>query len=137
MHSGESKRRARQGWAFLRAAMAGHWPALWTSTAAALLWSAVVAFIPLLVGDAVNEGLLAHRWHRFAVYVAVIAVLGAVQAFSGGARRWWNGVASRRVESEARRRFHDHLLSLDVAYHDNVNRGQLLSRVTSDLFQIQ
>ena len=36
-----------------------------------------------------------------------------------------------------RRSFHDHLLFLDVAYHTNINRGQLLSRVTSDLFQIQ
>jgi ATP-binding cassette, subfamily B, bacterial len=117
--------------------MAGHWSVLWASVGAALTWSAVVAFIPLLLGDAVNEGLLGHHWRRFAVYVAMIAVLGAVQGLASGARRWWNGVSSRRVESQTRRAFHDHLLSLDVAYHSNVNRGQLLSRVTSDLFQIQ
>ena len=74
---------------------------------------------------------------RFGIYVGIVGVLGAVQAVASGSRRWFNGVASRRVESEMRRSFHDHLLFLDVAYHTNINRGQLLSRVTSDLFQIQ
>jgi ATP-binding cassette subfamily B protein len=121
----------------MRRAMAGHWGVLWTSVTAALVSSAAVATIPLLVGNAVNEGLVAHRWTRFGTYVAIVAVLGVVQAVASGCRRWFNGVASRRVESEVRRQFHDHLLFLDVAYHSNINRGQLLSRVTSDLFQIQ
>jgi ATP-binding cassette subfamily B protein len=121
----------------MRDAMTGHWGVLLTSMTAALISAAAVATIPLLVGNAVNEGLVAHQWRRFGTYVGIVAVLGVVQAVASGARRWFNGVASRRVESEMRRSFHDHLLFLDVAYHTNVNRGQLLSRVTSDLFQIQ
>jgi len=133
----ESRRRARQGWAFIRQAMVGHWPVLWASIGAALLSSAAVATVPLMLGDAVNEGLIAHNWHRFAMYVVAIAVLGTVQALASGGRRWWNGLASRHVESEMRRAFHDRLLFLDIAYHSSVNRGQLLSRVTSDIFQVQ
>jgi ATP-binding cassette subfamily B protein len=117
--------------------MIGHWRVLWVSVFCALVSSAAIASIPLLLGNAVNDGLIGHRWHRFAVYVGIVAVLGIVQALASAGRRWWNGVVSRRVESEMRRNFHDHLLYLDVAYHSNVNRGQLLSRVTSDLFQIQ
>ncbi len=117
--------------------MHGHWRVLWASTLSALGAMAAVATVPLLLGDAVNEGLLAHHWSTFATYVGVIAVVGTLGAAAAGGRRWWNGVASRRVESEMRRQFHDHLLYLDVAYHTAMNRGQLLSRVTSDLFQIQ
>jgi ATP-binding cassette subfamily B protein len=117
--------------------MAGHWGVLWSSVTVALVSAAAVATIPLLVGNAVNEGLVAHRWTRFGTYIGIVAVLGVVQALASGSRRWFNGVVSRRVESEVRRSFHDHLLFLDVAYHSNINRGQLLSRVTSDLFQIQ
>lgn len=117
--------------------MHGHWPVLWLSVTAALISSATVAIIPLLLGNAVNDGLIAHHWGSFAVFVVIIAALGLVQAVASRTRRYYNGVASRRVESEMRRNFHDHLLSLDLAYHSNVNRGQLLSRVTSDLFQIQ
>lgn len=117
--------------------MAGHWPVLWLSVGAALVSSAAVAIVPLLLGDAVNDGLIAHHWGRFAVFVGIIAALGLMQAAASRTRRYYNGVASRRVESQMRRNFHDHLLYLDLAYHSNVNRGQLLSRVTSDLFQIQ
>jgi ATP-binding cassette subfamily B protein len=121
----------------MRRAMAGHWHVLWSSVFWALMAAGAAASIPILLGSAVDDGLISHEWDRFAVFVAAIAVLGIVQGLSSGARRWYNGVASREVESELRRGFHDHLLSLDVAYHSNVNRGQLLSRVTSDLFQIQ
>ena len=133
----ESRRRARAGWVYMRKGMRGHWGVLWTSVGCALVASGAIASIPLLLGDAVNEGLLGRHWTRFVVYAGVIAGLGTLQALASCGRRWWNGVVSREVESEMRRAFHDHLLYLDVAYHSNVNRGQLLSRVTSDLFQIQ
>jgi ATP-binding cassette subfamily B protein len=121
----------------MRRGMAGHWPVLWLSVGAAMVSSAAVAAGPLLLGDAVNVGLVGHRWERFVVYAVAIAGLGVLQAVASKGRRYWNGVASRRVESQMRRGFHDHLLFLDVGYHSDVNRGQLLSRVTSDLFQIQ
>jgi ATP-binding cassette, subfamily B, bacterial len=133
----ESRRRARQGWAFMRKAMSPHWAVLGLAVAAALVSSAAIATTPLLLGNAVNDGLIDHRWKSFTVYVVVISVLGLAQAAASRGRRYYNGVASRRVESELRRDFHDHLLYLDVSYHSNVNRGQLLSRVTSDLFQVQ
>ncbi len=117
--------------------MTGHWGVLWASTGTGLVAAGAAASIPLLLGNAINEGLISHRWGRFTTFAIVIAVLGVVQGVSSGARRWYNGIASREVESELRRGFHDHLLTLDVAYHSNVNRGQVLSRVTSDLFQIQ
>ncbi len=121
----------------MRGAMGGHWKVLWSSVFWGLLAAGAAATVPILLGDAVDDGLISRQWGRFAVYVAIIAALGIVQGISSGARRWYNGVASRHVESELRRGFHDHLLTLDVGYHSNVNRGQVLSRVTSDLFQIQ
>lgn len=117
--------------------MTGHWPVMWFAVGAALASTAATATVPLLLGDAVDDGLLGHHWHSFATYVAVITALGCLQALASRGRRYYNGVSSRRVESQLRRNFHDHLLTLDVAYHSNINRGQLLSRVTSDLFQIQ
>ena len=83
----------------MRRAMAGHWGVLWTSVTAALVSAAAVATIPLLVGNAVNEGLVAHRWARFGTYVGIVAVLGVVQALASGSRRWFNGVASPDASS--------------------------------------
>ncbi|MDA8062674.1 MAG: ABC transporter ATP-binding protein [Actinomycetota bacterium] len=125
------------GGSFLLEATRGHRRTLAASVGAALVWTAAISTYPLFIGRAVDAGLLDHRWRRLALYVGLIAVLGAIQALASGARRRNNGLASRRVEAELRKRFFTRLLGLDVAYHDRVNRGQLLSRVTSDLFQVQ
>jgi ATP-binding cassette subfamily B protein len=125
------------GGAFLWEATRAHGRTEAASVAAALVWTAAISTYPLLIGRAVDAGLLARHWHRLAIYVIGIALLGVVQALASGARRRNNGLASRRVEADLRKRFFGRLLGLDVAYHDQVNRGQLLSRVTSDFFQVQ
>lgn len=128
---------AREGWQFLLRSIGENWWALGASFAAAFVWTGVVVAVPELLGAAVNAGIIGHDERRFAVLTALIAVLALVQAVASGVRRWTNGVASRRLETELRQRFFSKLLRLEIAYHDQVNRGQLLSRLTSDLFQIQ
>jgi ATP-binding cassette subfamily B protein len=125
------------GWKFLRASMQGHWKTESASITAAIVWTVAIVAIPLLVGQAVDAGLLAQRWPALFAYAGAIAGLGIVQGISSGIRRRCNGISSRAVEAELRKRFFTRLLGLDVSYHDQVNRGQLLSRVTNDLFQIQ
>ncbi|MCU1491440.1 MAG: hypothetical protein JWM85_2845 [Acidimicrobiaceae bacterium] len=110
---------------------------LTASFAAALGWTAVVVAIPELLGAAVDQGILGHDETRLIVLSASIALLGVVQSIASGLRRWTNGLVSRRMEAQLRQEFFSKLLSLEVAYHDQVNRGQLLSRVSSDLFQIR
>jgi ATP-binding cassette subfamily B protein len=128
---------ARGGVRFLLEAMRGHWRAEGTSVAAALICTVAIVTIPELGGRAVDSGLIGHHWRTLGILGGIIAVLGVVQAVASGLRRYYNGIASRRVEAELRRNFFTRLLGFDVGYHDRVNRGQLLSRVTSDLFQIQ
>ncbi len=128
---------AREGWQFLLGSIGRNWSALGASFVAALVWTGVVVSVPWLIGAAVNAGIVGHDDRRFALLTALIALLALVQAVSSGLRRWTNGIASRRLETELRKRFFSKLLRLEIAYHDEVNRGQLLSRLTSDLFQIQ
>ncbi len=128
---------ARTGWRFLLRSIGRNWPVLGASFGAALCWTAIVVAVPELIGAAVNVGIVGHDEGRLLVFAAGIAVLGLLQAASSSLRRWTNGLASRRLEAELRQRFFAKLLRLEVAYHDEVNRGQLLSRLTSDLFQIQ
>jgi ATP-binding cassette subfamily B protein len=125
------------GWQFLRASMRGHWKTESASITAAIVWTVAIVAIPLLVGQAVDAGLLAQRWTALIAYGGAIACLGVIQGVAGGVRRRCNGISSKAVEAELRKRFFARLLGLDVSYHDQVNRGQLLSRVTNDLFQIQ
>jgi ATP-binding cassette subfamily B protein len=128
---------AREGWGFLVRSIGGNWVTLGASFGAALVWTGCVVAVPELLGQAVDAGILGHNERRLVVLAVLIAILGSVQASASGVRRWMNAVASRRLEAELRQHFFAKLLRLEVAYHDRVNRGQLLSRVTSDLFQIQ
>jgi ATP-binding cassette subfamily B protein len=128
---------SRGGWPFIVDAMRGHWRAEIISVIAGLTWTAAIVTIPELVGRAVDDGLLVQRWGALIGFGAAIAGLGVVQGLASGVRRYCNGKSSRSVETDLRQQFFDRLLRLDVGYHDQVNRGQLLSRVTNDLFQIQ
>jgi ATP-binding cassette subfamily B protein len=125
------------GWEFLRMSMRGHWRTESASITAAMVWTVAIVAIPLLVGQAVDNGLLVLRWPSLLAYGGAIAGLGIMQGLASGVRRRCNGISSKAVEAELRERFFRRLLGLDVSYHDQVNRGQLLSRVTNDLFQIQ
>ncbi|HEY3924796.1 MAG TPA: ABC transporter ATP-binding protein [Acidothermaceae bacterium] len=107
------------------------------SVTAALICTGAIVTIPELGGRAVDSGLIGHHWRTLGILGGIIALLGVVQAVTSGLRRYYNGTSSRAVEAELRRSFFTSLLTFDVGYHDRVNRGQLLSRVTSDLFQIQ
>ncbi len=132
-----ARAQAREGWRFLLQSIGGNWRVLAASFGVALVWTAVVVTIPDLLGMAVNTGIIGHNTHRLILLAVLIAILGCIQACASGLRRWTNALAARRLEAELRQRFFAKLLRLEVAYHDQINRGQLLSRVTSDLFQIQ
>jgi ATP-binding cassette subfamily B protein len=134
---GPAKTAAKEGWRFLVGSIGENWGALGASFAAALVWTGCVVAVPELLGHAVDAGILGHDYGRSFVLTGLIALAAVVQAGASGVRRWTNGLASRRLEAELRQRFFSKLLTLEVAYHDAVNRGQLLSRVTSDLFHIQ
>lgn len=132
-----ARAQAREGWRFLLQSIGKNWGVLAASFGVALVWTTVVVTVPELLGSAVNTGIVGHDTRRLVLFAVLIALLGCVQAVASGLRRWTNALASRRLEAELRQRFFAKLLRLEVAYHDQINRGQLLSRVTSDLFQIQ
>ncbi|HEX2647709.1 MAG TPA: ABC transporter transmembrane domain-containing protein, partial [Candidatus Dormibacteraeota bacterium] len=46
-------------------------------------------------------------------------------------RRHWSGVVSLRMETDMRNDFYAHLQSMQVAFHDNWQSGQLLSRAVA------
>jgi len=52
-------------------------------------------------------------------------------------RRHYSGVVSLRMETDLRNDFYAHLQSLQVAFHDNWQSGQLLSRAVSDIATVR
>lgn len=109
--------------------------ALLTGVTIGLLWSLGKVMVPKLTSLAVDRAILGTGsllfWSMLIFLAAVIA--GVFTAW----RRWIAFRESRLTETTLREQIFAHILRLHVAYHDHTQTGQLMSRASSDLLQIQ
>ena len=100
-----------------------------------IMWAAAKVSVPRLIRNAIDrsikgdESLL--KWSLILVGVGVLA--GLFTAW----RRWIAFRESRITEQTLRDQLYVHILQLHVGYHDHAQTGQLMSRASSDLQQIQ
>ena len=92
--------------------------------------------IPLIIGDAVNH---IDDGNRGALVLSGAALMGAalLAAVSQGLRQRVAGGVSVDVAYEQRNRYYGHLLGVDLKFLQSQRVGQLISRGTVDLEQIQ
>ncbi|HET8592872.1 MAG TPA: ABC transporter ATP-binding protein [Solirubrobacterales bacterium] len=103
-----------------------------------LAWLAMgmTVLIPLLIGGAVNA---IEREQRDDILPLALALLGAglLRLALTVGRRLIAGRVSLAVEYDLRQRFYEHLQSLELAFFDSQQIGQLMSRATVDLQSIR
>ncbi len=103
-----------------------------------LAWLAMgmTVLIPLLIGGAVNA---IEREQRDDILPLALALLGAglLRLALTVGRRLIAGRVSLAVEYDLRQRFYEHLQSLELAFFDGQQTGQLMSRATVDLQSIR
>jgi len=100
-----------------------------------LIWAAAKVSIPSLIRHGIDQGIEGHD--SLLKWSLLIAAAGVVAGICAAWRRWLAFRESRTTESTLRERLFNHILRLDVAYHDHAQTGQLMSRASSDLQQIQ
>ena len=123
------------GWRLLRAMLREQRAGLVAGVLVGLLWSAGKVTVPKLTSLAVDRAVLGTGslwfWSGCIAFMACIA--GVFTAW----RRWFAFRESRLTETKLREQLFAHILRLHVAYHDHTQTGQLMSRASSDLLQIQ
>jgi ATP-binding cassette subfamily B protein len=93
--------------------------------------------IPLLT-KTIIDGAIAHHDKRLLLPLGLAAAgLGIAEAALSLIRRWVQGSAVASMEKTLRDDLYAHLQSLEPAFHDGWQSGQLLSRATSDLSSIR
>ncbi len=105
--------------------------------AALLVTSGGQLFIPLLVGNAIDNLVDGHgvsHVGRIMLTLLGIAVVVGVARF--GWRYFIHG-ASRRIETELRRNLFDHLLVLSPEFYRKTKTGDLMARATNDMQAIR
>ncbi len=91
--------------------------------------------IPQLTGLAIDRSI--ERGSTAWTWALLIAVAGVVTGTFTALRRYVSFRESRLVETRLRERLLGHLLGLHIGYHDRAQTGQLMSRASSDLNQVQ
>ncbi|MBI4935641.1 MAG: ABC transporter ATP-binding protein [Actinobacteria bacterium] len=123
------------GWKLLRAMLAEQKGGLIAGMVVGLLWSASKVTVPKLTSLAVDRAILGDGSLVF--WSSLIGVMAVVAGTFTAWRRWFAFRESRLTETKLREQLFAHIMRLHVAYHDHTQTGQLMSRASSDLLQIQ
>ena len=122
------------------------WPLLWETlraqrrnlligTLIGLAWSAGKVASPVLIRFGIDRGI--RDGDMLWLWASLIALAGLVAGFFTAFRRFFAFREARWTETRLRERLFGHIMSLHIGYHDRAQTGQLMSRSSSDLNQIQ
>ncbi len=108
-------------------------PRIYLGMVAALLAGVVALAIPLVLQQLVDGPLSSGDAALIGPAVAIVLVLGVLEAVMIALRRWFVLTPGTHVEARMRNGLYAKLQDLPVAFHDRWQSGQLLSRAVSDL----
>ncbi|HEY5423498.1 MAG TPA: ABC transporter ATP-binding protein [Ilumatobacteraceae bacterium] len=125
----------RTGWPILRAMLMRQRAGLLAGMVIGLVWSAGKVAVPILTREAIDTGINGDK--SLLMWSLLIAAAGVLAGTFTALRRWFAFRESRTTEMVLREQLYDHIQHLHVGYHDRIQTGQLMSRASSDLTQIQ
>jgi ATP-binding cassette subfamily B protein len=98
---------------------------------------AAAASIPKIIQFIIDGPVTHHQMNLLLELAGLLVLIGLLEFVFIYLRRNYSGVASLRMETELRNDFYAHLQNLQVAFHDNWQSGQLLSRAISDIATVR
>jgi ATP-binding cassette subfamily B protein len=113
------------------------WVFLTVALCAGLSWGGFRIVIPVITGLAIDHGIVPHDSRVLLGLVLLLVVLAAGQALSAGTRRYWAMRTAYRVETDLRSELYNRVNRLSFDYHDRTATGQLMSRGSADLHEVQ
>ena len=102
----------------------------------ALLVAMVDLAFPLVSRNAMNELLPRSAYTTFFVVMAIMAAAYFIRSILQYVICYWGHTFGIRVEADIRRDLFRHMQSLGYEFYDRNRTGQLMSRLTSDLFEV-
>ncbi|NND73398.1 MAG: ABC transporter ATP-binding protein [Ilumatobacter sp.] len=122
-------------WTLLRLTLRDQRRNLVIGTAAGLVWMVGRVTVPVLIRFGIDRGIGEdqHVWF----WAGLVALTGVFVGVATAFRRYLAFREARWTETKLRERLFGHIMSLHIGYHDRSQTGQLMSRSSSDLQQIQ
>lgn len=126
---------SREGWHLLVSTLRLQQRQLLTGVAVGLSWTMGKVAVPQLTKLAIDRGIEKHGSLLF--WTLLILAAAMVAGIFAAWRRYIAFRESRVTESNLRERIFARIQGLHVGYHDRAQTGQLMSRSSSDLQQVQ
>ncbi|HEY8814550.1 MAG TPA: ABC transporter ATP-binding protein [Candidatus Dormibacteraeota bacterium] len=98
---------------------------------------AASAAIPKVIEGIIDGPITHHQLSGMPPLAGLLIAIAAAEFIFIFLRRNYSGVASLRMETDLRNDFYAHLQNLQVAFHDNWQSGQLLSRAIADIATVR
>lgn len=133
--SKEPKGVTREGWRLLFATLKLQRRALITGACVGLAWTLGKVAVPQLTKLAIDRGIEKNGSLLF--WTMLILAAAVIAGFFAAWRRYIAFRESRLTETMLRERIFAQIQGLHVGYHDKAQTGQLMSRSSSDLQQVQ
>jgi ATP-binding cassette, subfamily B, bacterial len=125
----------QQGWRLLRVALSQQRGGLAIGVVVGLFWALGKVSVPQLTKMGIDRGI--EGTGNLVFWSGLVVAAGVIAGLFTAMRRWYAFRESRWIETRLREQIFSHLLKLHVGYHDKMQTGQLMSRASSDLQQLQ
>ena len=102
----------------------------------AFMVAAVDLAFPLVSRRAMYDLLPENKYRAFFAVMAIVAIAYLVRAFAQFIMTYWGHTFGVRVEADIRRDLFYHFQELDFEFYDKNRTGNLMNRLTGDLFEI-
>ncbi|MBN9494245.1 hypothetical protein J0H33_13025 [bacterium] len=113
------------------------WKFLGIAMSAGLSWGLLRLVVPILTGLAIDRAIDGTHFSLLAILAGSIVAVVACQAVCAGLRRYWAMRTAYRVEADLRSALYNRVNRLSFDYHDRTATGQLMSRGSEDLHQVE
>ena len=131
----ETKGVTREGWRLLIATLRLQVRGLSMGAGVGLAWTLGKVAVPQLTRLAIDNGI--EKDGSLIFWTMLILAAATVSGFFAACRRYFAFRESRLTESYLRERLFAQIQGLHVGFHDKAQTGQLMSRSSSDLQQVQ
>ena len=113
-----------------------HWKIFAMDMACALCISLIDLAFPFVSRFAMSELLPGKLFHAFAAVMVVLVAAYVLKSVFYFIVAFWGHLLGVRMEADIRRDLFTHMQDLSFSFYDKNRTGQLMSRVTGDLFEI-
>jgi ATP-binding cassette subfamily B protein len=114
-----------------------HWLHLGTALLFALVWTGARLALPVLAGETIDRAIRSERLGLLLALSLAFVLVALVQGLAAATRRYFAMRTSHRVEADLRTALYNRINRLSFDYYDRTSTGQLMSRGSTDLHEVQ